>query len=430
MDSARAQVSEHVDAKSSIHHASESLEASLHRIQSAVRERAETLCAVIQAKSDSLIQTSQQIISSYQQYYQHKLQAVSLSAQTLDDVIEFSEHVTQTGSESNLLNLHNDVSCRLSKLLSDIDTSFAIHDVKFDVPDKGKGEVYLDRLFGALVQGETVCGQAELLATFTSDLHWPNGLAVTKSSAYLVCGKAGAFQESGKVVCYDRHGRFRSFTYSAPSGELPCAVCVTSHNDVMVSLSSGDVIKLSSGGATTGRWQQCFRGGGGGSMAEHRDRVYVTSCGDKAIRVFDVNGSGSEPVDVIKLHCSTTEQDLVPNHIAINDNGACAFTCLHSKHVYLMSLRDQRVSLVSRDDIHCPSALLFDPFGNLLVADFTADCVHLLSADGWYYGQLLSKQHGISCPNALAFDNDGHLLVAQYGGDVQVLRYRSLLKRL
>ena len=165
-------------------------------------------------------------------------------------------------------------------------------------------------------------------------------------------------------------------------------------------------------------------------MAEHGDTLYVTSHGDQGILVLDQDG---EQIDMIipNVVDQSAKQSVIPNQIAISGDGQCAFTCLHSKKVYLMTLTTHHTQLVSHENIQCPSALLFDAFGNLLIADFTSDSIHLVaSGHGLYYGKLLTKRHGIACPNALAFDSDGHLLVAQYGGDVLVVRYRSFEKRL
>jgi len=80
-------------------------------------------------------------------------------------------------------------------------------------------------------------------------------------------------------------------------------------------------------------------------------------------------------------------------------------------------------------EMKCPSALCCDAFNNILVADFTSDCVHLVSPAGRFLGRLLTKDDGISCPTFLSLDVDrGRLYVGQYGGEVLVFRYLSCIK--
>ena len=113
---------------------------------------------------------------------------------------------------------------------------------------------------------------------------------------------------------------------------------------------------------------------------------------------------------------------------------SCSESLTNSDSIFIANMSGCIVHVIenSKDmptPIVCPSALIFDAFSNLLIADFTSDNIHLVSKSGHYLGCLLSSEHGISCPNAMTFDHDGHLLIAQYGGDVQVYRYLSYVKQ-
>jgi hypothetical protein len=74
------------------------------------------------------------------------------------------------------------------------------------------------------------------------------------------------------------------------------------------------------------------------------------------------------------------------------------------------------------------SAVCCDPFDNILVADFMANCIHFVSPAGQYLGRLLTKADGIACPNCISLDQDGRLYVGQYGGDMLVFQYLSCVK--
>jgi len=80
--------------------------------------------------------------------------------------------------------------------------------------------------------------------------------------------------------------------------------------------------------------------------------------------------------------------------------------------------------------VRLASAVCTDAFDNVLVSDFLANSVHLVSRGGQHLGRLLTQSHGIACPNFLSIDHDGHLYVGQYGGDVLVFRYLSYVKHV
>ena len=84
-------------------------------------------------------------------------------------------------------------------------------------------------------------------------------------------------------------------------------------------------------------------------------------------------------------------------------------------------------------ELKCPIALCVDPFGNILVADFTADGLLLLSPSGRFLGQPLTTGDGVACPSLVSVDPGGEaglLYVGQYGGEVRVFRYLSCVKRV
>ena len=75
------------------------------------------------------------------------------------------------------------------------------------------------------------------------------------------------------------------------------------------------------------------------------------------------------------------------------------------------------------DNTFYPLGVCLDRYGNLLVADWNNDCIHMLNKDGQFVRFLLTKEHGITCPNALAIDSEDQLWVGNGVGDIKVFRY-------
>ena len=397
---------------------------SLESIKSDIVTRADELCEVITKKKDVLLKSIESIIDTQRQYYQDFQKAMCESVEVVRESVEFTQKVIKEEAELNLLQFHNEISSRLSHLVQQTKESLKILNVKLDTPDKGKTEVFADKLYGSLIQGDTVCGDANLLATFKTDLNWPCGVVVSKSNEYMLCGKSGAFEHEGRLVCYDKHGK-STFSYTLPNRSIPNGICLLPNNDICISTSDGNIFHLTSDGIPGSRWESCAKGSN--NIAQYSGEIYVTSCDECCIKVFDTTG---KQLKIFYPTALESQSKLKPSLIDISHNGSIAITSFQENSIYFLDENGIVISEYSdATNIQCPTAIQFDVFGNLLVADFTADCIHLLSQSGRYLGKLLDKSHKIACPNAIAFDNEGHLLIGQYGGDISVFGYRSISKQ-
>ena len=401
------------------------LEQSIESIKCDISKRAHELCDIITKKKDTLLKSIDSIIDKHKTYYNDFKIAIQDSAELVNESIEFTKTVLDGVAGVSLLHYHDEISSRLSHLVQETKDSLKILNVKLDIPDKGKTEVFVDKLYGSLIQGDTVCGDADLLATFKTDLNWPCGVVVSRTNEYMVCGKSGAFEQDGKLLCYDRHGK-ESFSYTLPNKNVPNGVCLLDNNDIYMSTFDGNIVRLTNEGIVEADWE--FRAAGKNSIAQYDNQIFVTSCDESCIKVVDQSG---KHVRTITPFATEAQTKLKPSLIDISHSGLVAITSFQDNAIYFL---DGDGSVVSEygdaTRIQCPSAIQFDDFENLLVADFTADCVHLVSKSGQYLGRLLDKSHQVACPNALTFDNEGHLLIGQYGGDILVFRYISLSKQM
>nr|XP_022328625.1 uncharacterized protein LOC111127649 [Crassostrea virginica]XP_022328626.1 uncharacterized protein LOC111127649 [Crassostrea virginica] len=72
-----------------------------------------------------------------------------------------------------------------------------------------------------------------------------------------------------------------------------------------------------------------------------------------------------------------------------------------------------------------PLGTQVDQYGNIIVADWNNDCVHLLDTGGQFSQYLVDKDNGLERPCALGLDGDGQLWVGDATGHVYVFSYCS-----
>lgn len=392
-------------------------------LKAEIQQRADDLCEVIIKKKESMIRHLYQIITKEGEYYKKKLLALKASMEFSKNAFHFANFVIKESTDLELINLHNDISSKLSDLVHETEETLQLCSVKVDVPDKGKEEVYLDRLFGQIMQGEVVCGNAELVSTFQCDLNWPTAMDVTSSYEYLVTGKYGAFEQEGQVLSCDRKGNI-CMRSSIPNKQLPCDILYTKSNKILLTASEGMVYTLAKSGTVTDVWNNAFSGGG--KIAEGNGNIYITSTKEGTVNAFSTTGRLLSKIEIID------DVQLKPHLICVDGN-RMVITSEGSEKIYFSDLNGNVTCIYdcAREKVKpiiCASALCFDPLGNLLISDFSADSVHIVSRQGHALGHLLTKRNGISCPNSMMFDRDGHLLIGQYGGDVKVFRYLSCEK--
>ena len=72
-----------------------------------------------------------------------------------------------------------------------------------------------------------------------------------------------------------------------------------------------------------------------------------------------------------------------------------------------------------------PAAICADRIGNILIADFINDQVHILSQLGEFIRYLLSRSHSLYRPVSIDLDADGYLWITEETSALRVVRYRK-----
>ena len=399
----------------------------LSTMEKEIEERALYICELVLKKKEVLINRLNNMFAKEKEFYEQFQSKMQHDFEEMNAVVHFTDVVMKSGTDFELMNIHNELSGKLSSLLQKSEEALQLLNMKLDIPDYGKEEIYLNKLYGGIIEGDIVCGNADLLSTIKCDLSWPVGMVVASGCDYVVAGKNGAHDQEGRVLSYNRKGEI-CFVHKFSGNVVPCDVCHTKESFVLVSTSDGNISSLSETGMLLNIWKNVFNGGG--KMTEANGLIYISSAGENAIHVYNTKGVFQHTI-LLPMY---DNEMLNPVCIAVSNTRQIAVTCEKLEKVFLVDNTGcmQHVFESGKDTSHplvCPSALTFDAFNNLLVADFTSDSIHLISNSGHFLGCLLSTEHGISCPNAMAFDHDGHLLIAQYGGDVQIYRYLSYAKQ-
>lgn len=71
-------------------------------------------------------------------------------------------------------------------------------------------------------------------------------------------------------------------------------------------------------------------------------------------------------------------------------------------------------------DIKRPVSIEGDNQGNAYIADVEGHKVHVITSDGKYGGELISRKEGLREPLSLFRSEEGHVVVTQNNGDVKI----------
>ena len=74
-----------------------------------------------------------------------------------------------------------------------------------------------------------------------------------------------------------------------------------------------------------------------------------------------------------------------------------------------------------------PADICADRIGNILIADYVNDQVHILSQQGEFIRYLLSRSHSLYRPVWIDLDADGYLWITEETSALRVVQYRSIL---
>ena len=183
--------------------------------------------------------------------------------------------------------------------------------------------------------------------------------------------------------------------------------------------------------------------------------IFVTSCSDHCIRVFDKNGTrkaiiGSQGVGVGQFssplgitirgdvmfvaenggnriqklsvtgkfllkfgtHGSRCGQMSSPWGMCLSSNGNLYITDYTNSRIQVFDCNGIFSHIINGPELRGPEAIAFDPCGNLHVADYSSKCVNVFTVDGKYirrYGSGL-----LQGPAGIAVDQDGYCLVGDW----------------
>lgn len=418
------------------------LDAMREKIREKIIERADLLTRMIFERRENLLKELDKEYSSCSAYYDGWRGKVTEELDGCKESIEFADAaVTGDGtvSESDALKLREDVTLR-QKNGSDDRAPMQILSLNIEIPENGREESHLTRLFGFLVRGNVSCENVELVMSSHIDLQWPTCSVSTASRRRVVAGKSGAFANEGKLFVYDGHGSLvggrvlerDSVPVDMVSIDAGKFLVSDNHGNIFVFAGSGDVLDV---------WTGKFEGSAGYmTLADQGRNVWVTSSKETG-RLRKYKCSNGERVATLQLSLPSSSCDRPPfdiHKIASDSDGNIVVSGLDSGNVYVF---DASGSLVLRyppvDDENdgversrCLSAICCDSFNNILVADFTNDSIDVIARTGHFLGRLLTKKNGIACPSCISIDHDGHLCVGQYGGQVLVFRYLSLKRQV
>ena len=401
-----------------------------------IEDRAQALCDMILKRRDNLLLELNNTFTSHSSKYDEITSTLNESMKTINDVKTFVDNVFELQEEESrdvLLNFHNEMSTRLLQVIHQAEADLEIVNLKLDIPEVGKEESHLEKLYGTLMQGNVLCENANLLASFQIDLNWPTGMAISKGKDFVIAGKTGALESQGKILFYSKNG-VKMNKLEWQDNCIPYGIATTSNGHLLISDNRGRIHKLSSFGDTVAVWENRFKGSGRLSI-NTKGNVHVTSSDEKCVHLYSASGQHllTFPSDNDDTHLSQ------PNAIATNsyDDIILADDADSKVHMYDKQGTHQFTYTGPRKspdtsetflELKCASSICCDPFCNILVADFTNDCIHLVSKSGQFFGYLLTKENGISCPTFVFLDADGRLFVGQYGGDIKVFQYLSLVK--
>lgn len=401
-----------------------------------IEDRAAMICSMIQQRKTQLVTQIKGIQQTWEVKYSEQQTNLGKRQDALNGACAFTNMVLTKGIDRDVIDMTGDLANRLHQLSAKTEEngngttdSVAVFNLKLDVPDWARDDLVWDKALGSLISGVIHCGTVYVSHTFDIDLTWPTGMAQTKDHNFVVVGKTGALEQQGKVMYYNRHGQLLN---SCDLGNtVPFDVVSLPAGDVLVSGSGGQIIQFSQYGDHTGTMQDKFKGTGRMAVTP-QGHVMVTSSDEKKVLVYDITGKlkWSFPgpwMQQQQVHISH------PHYIASNAHNETVVSDFKENTVFVFNTDGDLVFTydgphVEDGKLKCSSAVCCDSFDNILVADFMADSVHLISRSGSFLGHLVTSNNGISCPNFMTVDSDGHLFIGQYGGHITVFQYLSHMR--
>ncbi len=392
-----------------------------------IESRAAKLCEQIQKRKQHLLDELRALKKYQYSQYENQLDLVQSLHKDLAEASDFATVLLSHGEDSDVLTIGREVTDNLHKLMKNRGLNGVnIATIKLDINDPHHDDVHVDKLFGSLVQGVVRCGEAEKVASYNIDLPWPTGMAITKNHDFVVTGKTGALDKQGKVMFVSKHGRLTNVDNLEENCIPYGASCDHKTGDVLITDSKNQITRYSPLGRKREIMKDKFKGTGRAVMVPSSGHLLVTSSDEKQVLLYDKDGRKyAIPTDGTQLdhphYISTNEQ----GHVIVSDfNLNAAFVFDSGGKLIFKYLGNG----AEGGHLKCPSAVCCDTFGNILVADFMNDRVHLLSKTGEFLGFLLTKENGITCPNFMTLDHENNLYVGQYGGEISVFRYLSFIK--
>ena len=393
-----------------------------------LESRAEYLCGLIHEKKNKLLNEINNICNAQLEKYRDKQEKTQRESDMFNDAHTFSEHVLKSDDDSVIHQLHNDISGRLLDLIHSYKSAVDIFSVKLDLPERGKEELHLSKLFGQFLSGSISCGSAELVSSFDIELSWPSSLITTKLNDFVVVGKTGAFETTGKVLFCESNGHLKG-THTYDDDTVPFDAVSLQDGSILVSDNHGAVTRFSLFGNVQGKWKGKFKGSGKMARTFHNN-IVITSSEEQCIYKYNSSGELIERFPPVEETGDNIFQH--PHGIAVDSRDNLIIADYQQNCVLWLDATGKplhRYSGTSDVQLRCPSAVCCDPFDNVLIADFTNDSIHLVSSKGDFLGYLLTKENDVSCPNFLTLHPDGLLFVGQYGGQIQVFRYLSCARQ-
>ena len=401
-----------------------------------IQNRADHLCSVIQMRKQTLLDELENVCSANIQYYEKTRQRAKKQHKIIGDSLNFAKRATTCdfggAGDVQLLDIYSEMTARLLHLIHQAESDLhavEMFNIRLDVPEKRKEESHLEKLFGSLVQGNISCADVERVASFNIDLTWPVSLAITKSQDFVVVGKMGAFEASGRIMFYSHHGRLLH-CHELESNRLPYDVVCLHDGSILMSDNWGQLSTYAADGSVVCTWQDMFKGIGRLAVT-NKNEILVTSSEQHSVLKYTNKG------DLLaSLPDNTSSGDNIlqePHYVATNDNDDVIVSDFKQNCIFIFDSAGTLLLRYGQDNaiqsqLKCLFALCCDPFNNMLVADFPNDQIYLVSPSGQFLGCLLTKKNGISCPNFVTLDHAGRLFVGQYGGEILVFRYLSCLK--
>ena len=399
-------------------------------LQREIEERAANLIRLIEARKAVLLRELSRVQASQMQKYKAQKESVESRVKELERVCAYSNAVLHEAESEDILHLSAELSTSLMDHISQGRTMQPVEiiNLRLNIPELGREDLYFDKSFGSVVKGVVRCGDADQLRTFNIDLTWPTGLAITRDHEFVITGKTGAFDKDGKVLFYNKSGQLLS-SQQLPENEIPFDTSLNQAGHILVTNNCGQIIHYNRDGSVQHKFYDKFKGTGR-LTCNSRGEILVCSSDDQHIYMYDQAGNlvqtfpnaQSNGVNLEHPHYITTNEH---DDIIISDFSDNALVVLDHTGQHKFTYKGTQVE---GGQLKCPSAVCCDSFNNILIADFMNDRIHLVSQSGQFLGYLLTKENGVSCPNFLTMDTDGHLFIGQYGGDINVFQYLSYMK--